>query len=143
MPADDLNEHELEEFCKSAKYAYEAHVNLLWELSTIDPTTITFPCSRARALSYLAGVKRYFKNTGIKWTIESFLDSSATIAPTKETLKLTQPVLELEALIVASERKMVNQKEDGEPKVRTWQDFLFGELCRCKDRGISGTLPLY
>lgn len=112
MPTNDPNEHELEEFRKNAKQTYEARINLLRELSTIDPSAIALPCTQAKTLCYLANVERYFKNVGLRWTIESLLDSSATIARVEETLRLTQLVSELESLIVAFEIRVVNLKRE-------------------------------
>lgn len=52
----------------------------LQDLTKMDPAAIALPCTRARALAHLDDVNMYFKNPGIRRTVESFLDSVTTIA---------------------------------------------------------------
>lgn len=54
----------------------------------MDPATITLPCTWARDLACLDDVEMYFKNSGIRRTIESLLDSVIAIAQAEETLRL-------------------------------------------------------
>lgn len=107
---DDLNEHELEEFHENEKLAFEACVHLLQDLSVMELTVIAILCTQARALSCLNDIERYFKNVGLRRTIESLLNSLAAIAQAEETLKLSQPTSDLEAFMVAFEAKVVNLK---------------------------------
>lgn len=78
----------------------------------MEPKALTLPCAWAKALSYLDDVEMYFRNVGIRRTMESLLNSSAAIVQAKETLKLSQPTPNIEALIAKLEAKIVNLKQD-------------------------------
>lgn len=99
---------ELEDFHDNARQSLRAHARLLRDLTEMDPAAIALPYTRARALSCLDDVEMYFKNARIRRTVKSLLNSFTTIAQTKETLKLTQPSPNLEALIKELEEKIVD-----------------------------------
>lgn len=127
LPPEDYNEHELADFHENTKWAFDGCAHLLRCLIVMEVEELALSRPRARALAYLNDAKMYYKNARIRRTVESLSDSSTVIGQVEETLKLSQPTPNLEALIVEFKAEKVSQKQD-HVEVTHLESFIDAEL---------------